>query len=754
MIRTTRQHSTLLRRRIFRLVFSLFAFCLGGVAQAQPMVGAYYFSGAWGTGKVDLPWHPDYGLPVGRDNDWWLGVRDFSGTSDYLTPAGNILTIPRETFVFSEDFSHLEPAIGFYNDSLPRTLEKHIRQAKSNGLSFFNFYWFWDSSTHSELQVESIDAFLRAENADEFKFMISISTGDRDNLDIPAADESQVIDLFIDKYMSHSSYLKTTDGRPMITLLGWKGIGTGTPQDANAFVGKLKAAALQELNVTPFVLTSVDLGGATQVTNGDAYTCLVNVPAISFPNTQVTHIDTDGDGIDDKTFDLDSGSQLAYNTNHVPQMQNNFSDKPFMPCYMTDFDEKPRLISKPWIQRIRQIDDWTEQGFLDGLRDVETFALGAADSAQIRNAVVLYSWNEWAEAGLVLEPNAPMGNQLLADVATEMQLSTYGDSDCRTLGECNTSCNCSYGNDDLGFYEPTYKFFWIHLSTGSSLDGRNWWTQFLGENAEERMVGDFNGDSLDDMARFDPVQDEMIVHLSTGSQLAAGVVWSQDVGLDADARFAGDYDGDGLDDIAVYSSSDGSLRVSLSNGTGFGASQQWASAGSISSRDLHVADLDGDKQDDLIHYTASPGSISIWLSDGTTFTHDPSWTVTLDQTPYIDLNEHNPYISERYVGDFNGDGLEDFGIFNGLAEFWVYLSTGFGMSQSSIRWTANAGWGNNDRFVGDFNGDGIDDLGIYAPQDTKFWVHLSTGDAFQGRTIWHNNVGWNIEHVIGNFDGL
>ena len=39
------------------------------------------------------------------------------------------------------DWSHLEPAIGYYDKSQVSTVERHIQQARENGLSYFSFYW-------------------------------------------------------------------------------------------------------------------------------------------------------------------------------------------------------------------------------------------------------------------------------------------------------------------------------------------------------------------------------------------------------------------------------------------------------------------------------------------------------------------------------------------------------------------------------------------------------------------------------------
>ncbi len=105
---------------------------VGYVHQTWIRAGAVYF-GMFHTGG-----HPTIIARTkaiyGRDNDWWGGVRDFHDGTHYATDNWP-----------GEDWSNLKPSIGYYDDSQPATLEKHITQATSAGLSFFNFYYYWDS---------------------------------------------------------------------------------------------------------------------------------------------------------------------------------------------------------------------------------------------------------------------------------------------------------------------------------------------------------------------------------------------------------------------------------------------------------------------------------------------------------------------------------------------------------------------------------------------------------------------------------
>ncbi|MGB0872756.1 MAG: hypothetical protein ACPGYP_06420, partial [Solirubrobacterales bacterium] len=60
--------------------------------------------------------------------------------------------------------------------------------------------------------------------------------------------------------------------------------------------------------------------------------------------------------------------------------------------------------------------------------------------------------------------------------------------------------------------------------------------------------------------------------------------------------------------------------------------------------------------------------------------------------------------------------------------------------------------------IGDFNGDGKDDFGIYDPSGGNWSVFLSTGSGMTSGSIWQYNWGANgVAHgykpLIGDFNG-
>jgi hypothetical protein len=119
-------------------------------------------------------------------------------------------------------------------------------------------------------------------------------------------------------------------------------------------------------------------------------------------------------------------------------------------------------------------------------------------------------------------------------------------------------------------------------------------------------------------------------------------------------------------------------------------------------------------------------------------------------------------LPDVFVGDFDGDGLDDLGLYQSDENaFYVSLSTGksFGDSGSG-RWVAPNEFGNSGGryLIGDYNGDGRDDLGFINPSDNTFHVSLSTktrfGAAGSGRWIGPNEFGHSGgTYYVGYFNG-
>jgi len=139
------------------------------------------------------------------------------------------------------------------------------------------------------------------------------------------------------------------------------------------------------------------------------------------------------------------------------------------------------------------------------------------------------------------------------------------------------------GKDDMAkaFNDNGLASMDVHLSNGSSfIPGR--WGTYQGSfwDGQQWLAGDFNGDGKDDMAKAfnDNGLASIDVHLSNGSSFTPQRWATYQGGFwDAQQWLVGDFNGDGKDDMAKAFTDEGlaSVDVHLSNGSGFNI-QRWA----------------------------------------------------------------------------------------------------------------------------------------------------------------------------------
>ncbi|MFB9907656.1 glycoside hydrolase family 99-like domain-containing protein [Allokutzneria oryzae] len=327
----------------------------------------------------------------GRDGDYWGGVRDFSGSD----PA-----VPKNTQGWDGDFSHLRPAIGFYDDSRPETVERHITQATDAGLDFFQFYWYWDTGRQRPPQRfdASLAAFAGARNRLDIDYSLTVCAHPWGNLGIPKADFTTVADDFV-RHFSQPNYLRANDGRLILTLCDRRGIGDGSDTDTQAFVSVVRqraAAALgEEVLVLGYWEAMLDPAAPARWGTDGAY-CGVRID-----------------------------HEPSY-ARYAATLPDYLAKGPaqFMRCAAQGFDERPRyphLI--PDRSKIRFYADQSPELFADVLTALRKDIATSRRVSAVDNFVSMYAWNEWHEGG-ILEPNARDGCRYLGIVHTSLALPT------------------------------------------------------------------------------------------------------------------------------------------------------------------------------------------------------------------------------------------------------------------------------------------------------------------------------------------
>ena len=230
------------------------------------------------------------------------------------------------------------------------------------------------------------------------------------------------------------------------------------------------------------------------------------------------------------------------------------------------------------------------------------------------------------------------------------------------------------------------------------------------------LVGDFDGDGLTDLAVY--------AHLTGTWSLRRTVAGASGTSFGAvswgnpsagDVPLIGDFDGDGKSDLTVYSGGVWRLRATTwgAEGTELGA-VFW---GNQATSDVPLlGDFNGDGKSDLAVYSSLTG---VWSLRQTT---NGVAGVSLGT-----VNWGNPSTLDLpLVGDFNGDGKSDLAVYSlatGIFSLRATIQGADGYSLAAIQWgdpsTADV------PVVGDFDGDGKTDIGVFTPE-TGRWHRRSS----------------------------
>lgn len=241
---------------------------------------------------------------------------------------------------------------------------------------------------------------------------------------------------------------------------------------------------------------------------------------------------------------------------------------------------------------------------------------------------------------------------------------------------------------------------------------------------ERALFSDYDGDGKSDLIVFRPSSAVWYV-LQSSNSFNINDIGIHQLGLPGDTPIIGDFDGDHKTDLVVWRPSNGTwyFKNSSSNYNTI-TSIQWGMQG-----DFPVTgDVDGDYISDIIVYRQSSGSFYSLLS-----TSGFNRTAALggSQNAFRQV-QVGGLANDPVIGDFTGDGADDYVTLWQLIRFWQIKS-------SSGQFISSLPWGNpgDTPRACDFNNDGIDDRIVVRPNPNYLidWFGALTGGGVNSFTF-------------------
>ena len=249
---------------------------------------------------------------------------------------------------------------------------------------------------------------------------------------------------------------------------------------------------------------------------------------------------------------------------------------------------------------------------------------------------------------------------------------------------------------------------------------------WLGQEDAVPMTGDFDGDGVDEAVIF--VGGDWFVDFDGDGAWDRGDLWIR-LGNELDRPVVGDWDGDGKDDVGIFG-------------------RQWQRDAARIKQDPGLPDPANQRRR---HVAGDPAVAEIrgakdrnerWLRRG----NDGS--LRADAVDHV--FRYGEAADVPIAGDWNGDGIDQIGIFRGGR--WTLDADGDGrFSPRDTRVTF--GRRGDEPVVGDFDGDGIDDLAVVRGNT---WIIDTDGD---GRITGNDQQitlprdASDTQPIVGDFDG-
>jgi hypothetical protein len=358
----------------------------GQAGMTEPYhIGVWYFT-RWSS--ATLLGGQGEGLYHRRDP--WAGVRDFAEGHGGFTVIDPVTGRP-------QDYAGREPLLGFYDEMAQPVVDAHIKQAASEGIDFFAFYWYLDIDTGRERPIAApVKAFFKSPVRGLIKYVLAPIILAPPHRTFSLATWKEVVVPEITGYMASDSYLRLED-RPVLIDFSVPFGGT----DRAAAYESLRQAVRARVGADPLIIalmpgqaTYNDLMFRRAHSHPDGFTCF-NLGTVRpaepyeelvqrwLPLTlrQVTR----PDGTTDPA------------TIYIPCGSLGMDARPWYKVGWSGYEGKTDPEARPYVTGV------TPEKFRQHLLDIKAFI----DSNKVNTlkTTIIYAWNEWGEAAASIEPS-------------------------------------------------------------------------------------------------------------------------------------------------------------------------------------------------------------------------------------------------------------------------------------------------------------------------------------------------------------
>ena len=178
----------------------------------------------------------------------------------------------------------------------------------------------------------------------------------------------------------------------------------------------------------------------------------------------------------------------------------------------------------------------------------------------------------------------------------------------------------------------------------------------IGNSPISVAIGDFNGDGIQDFAAANPGSDSISIRLGDGSGgFTSPAVPEVAVDPSPFSVAIGDFNGDGIQDFATVNYNVNTVSIRLGDGSGgFTSPATPELAIGFFPRSVAIGDFNGDGMQDFAAANEGSNNVSIRLGNG-------SGGFTSPGTPEVTVGTNPIPVA---IGDSNDDGRQDFAMAN------------------------------------------------------------------------------------------